>query len=88
MYFPSGVQTGKEFNPGRKLSFEGVGRSKSFTQMSAPLPLFTENTSRLPSGEKRGPRYWPGGSRSVGWEFFRLSIQEIGHPEFAVFCEK
>ena len=54
MFFPSGVHTGKRFTPGRKLSRDGVSRSKSFTQMSAPLPLPIENASRLPSGEKRG----------------------------------
>src|ERR1017187_3377083 len=76
MILPSGVHTGQRFEPARKLSREGVSRSRSFTQMSPPWPLVVTNASRLPSGEKRGVRYTPSGACS-GCVLPELSTQEI-----------
>ena len=87
MFFPSGVHTGLSFVPGRKLSRDGVSRSRSFTQMSDPLLLPIANANRLPSGEKRGVLKRPGGACS-GSVLPELSTHEIGQLASAAFPER
>src|SRR5207248_5973805 len=50
---PSGVHTGLSLKFLRKLSRNGVSRSRSFTQRSTAVPPML-NANRLPSGESRG----------------------------------
>jgi hypothetical protein len=69
---PLGVQTGRSFTPGRKLSRDGGFRSKSVTQMSARLALKIVNARKAGVGVAHELYGTPpaGGSRfrlCVGW---------------------